>query len=479
MLKIIKTLKDHIFFFLSVFVLLSLYIQTFYFNLPIYYDSGVFAYVGSAINLGKLPYIDAWDHKGLWIYFFNAFSLKLFGGNFFGIYLIEFSLLLCVLAYIYKSEIILSNKNKVTVSIILFILSYALFFEGGNLPETIFLPWQLLFYYFTYKYLSRGNVNLNIVLFFGAIAFTLGTFIRPNNIFGVCFLLFILFLTNNNKLIFSIKLILALLLSFIPFFLYIYNNNILQALIENYINYNIHYSSMTLGNRFFNLILFSSMVILSPLFLSLIYNIVRNYKFIVFSKILLIFSLVALVDFFSQIISGRVGIGYLHYIINILSSFFIINLALDGKLIKDKLIYILISICIIFSLIFNFRSYYVFYSDVKSAYSLISNIKKYSSQSDTIYVSWADSWIYVASQRLCFTKYFYPVPLLHKSYITGENRLNVLINDYYKNKPTLLIDWKNNLFDHRYSVSEFNDILIKDYYLISSENNFKIYKKYD
>lgn len=53
-------------------------------------DSGVFLYIGRGILLGKLPYLDFWDHKGPLIYYINALGLFFSANSYWGIWLVEF-----------------------------------------------------------------------------------------------------------------------------------------------------------------------------------------------------------------------------------------------------------------------------------------------------------------------------------------------------------------------------------------------------
>ena len=53
-------------------------------------DNGVFLYGGQQILLGKIPYLDFWDHKGPLIHYINALGLYLGNGYRWGVWGIEF-----------------------------------------------------------------------------------------------------------------------------------------------------------------------------------------------------------------------------------------------------------------------------------------------------------------------------------------------------------------------------------------------------
>ena len=52
-------------------------------------DSSVFLYVGNMMLNGKFPYVDAFDHKGILLYFIQYIGLKFSGGSQTGVWLIE------------------------------------------------------------------------------------------------------------------------------------------------------------------------------------------------------------------------------------------------------------------------------------------------------------------------------------------------------------------------------------------------------
>lgn len=99
-------------------------------------DANVFAYIGRILVDGGIPYVNAWDHKGISIYFINAFGYLVFGlKSMTGIRILE--LLLIFLAFM-RFFAQLKRKTPVIVVFIagtfgLFTLKY--FFDGGNLTE--------------------------------------------------------------------------------------------------------------------------------------------------------------------------------------------------------------------------------------------------------------------------------------------------------------------------------------------------------
>ncbi len=84
----------------SMFMLL-LFAYPFLF-LPFWADQAIFAYIGSIINHGSMPYVDAWDLKPPIIYYLYAFGLKVFGQSMFGIRMFDFFYILSTMFAVFK-----------------------------------------------------------------------------------------------------------------------------------------------------------------------------------------------------------------------------------------------------------------------------------------------------------------------------------------------------------------------------------------
>jgi len=99
-------------------------------------DANVFAYIGRVLVDEGVPYIDAWDHKGIFIYLINALGYLVFGlKSMTGIRILELILILMAFLRFFTQ---MRKKKPVLVVFIagafgLFTLKY--FFDGGNLTE--------------------------------------------------------------------------------------------------------------------------------------------------------------------------------------------------------------------------------------------------------------------------------------------------------------------------------------------------------
>jgi hypothetical protein len=470
----------------------SIYAQPIIFNYPIYYDSGVFSYVGSIINDGRLPYLDVWDHKGLWIYFQNAFGLIIGFNNIRGVYILECFILIISVFSSYR--LICHSKgismDRAVIFFVGLIGSYALLFEGGNHPETNVFPWQLIFYVTALIWLIDDikSRKLTLILsFVSATAIVAALFTRPNNGFGIMLLSAFLFI--NGGALFR-KYITLFIITFLAFFsLYIINKGIYNEMLNNYYNYNVYYSKIynllysneSILFKIKNSLLYILIIFLSPMGLLLLYRVKKIRSF--FSekyKNISIFLFVLVVDVLSQMISGRAGPGYLHYAIIVLPSIFVLCLIFCTLNVPDYSNLckrFVVTYTIILILAFNYSAYSREYHLAGIKDQMVTAVQKLSKPEDKIFVSWADAWIYVSANRYSFTRFIYPNPVSHSEF-DGKDRLAIVKSDYLNSPPKLVVDWKNFLFADgfsNYNISFLREKFSTDYSVFESNDFYTIY----
>lgn len=144
-------------------------------------DSGIFQYMGYAILQGKIPYTDFFDHKGLFLYFFNALGLLI--NKSWGIMLLQILYMALVLGVWYKGLIMVKNQlvRLAIIPIALVCLYHC--YSCGNITE----DWSLLFIsyplmrYIRNTELNRSNFSNTDLISIG-ICTGIITMIRVNNV---------------------------------------------------------------------------------------------------------------------------------------------------------------------------------------------------------------------------------------------------------------------------------------------------------
>lgn len=98
-------------------------------------DASVYAYMGTLLFDGKIPYIDGWDHKGISLYLINALGYLIGFKNYIGIRILEILLILFSFLSIYKTLAHHYSKKVAFMAVVAGLLSLKYFFDGGNLTE--------------------------------------------------------------------------------------------------------------------------------------------------------------------------------------------------------------------------------------------------------------------------------------------------------------------------------------------------------
>lgn len=119
-------------------------------------DSGLFAYIGSAIVKGQVPYLDMWDHKPPVAFYLNALAVLLFGQTpwaiwWFNLIWITFS----VIAFLFVIRKMMGWLAAFSSSLVflLAVMNPAIF-QGGNLTEIYGLLFQVLVVGTAYHFLT-------------------------------------------------------------------------------------------------------------------------------------------------------------------------------------------------------------------------------------------------------------------------------------------------------------------------------------
>ena len=129
-------------------------------TLPTQTDSSVFLYIGKQMHMGKIPYIDLFDHKGPALYFIQYLGYTIWPGSVAGgvwiLELISFFLLSLVMLKIagFASE----DRRNAYLAIILILLVCAFkLYQGGNYTEEHALLWITLSAYIFFSFFRTGS----------------------------------------------------------------------------------------------------------------------------------------------------------------------------------------------------------------------------------------------------------------------------------------------------------------------------------
>lgn len=125
------------------------------------HDAGIFAYIGYAMQNGRVLYTQAWENKGPLLYLINMIGVSI--DYFHGLYFIEFTAMIVSIIFAYKTALIIANNNRwvAVFSSVFAMLLLVVTLQGGNLSEEYAIPFLCTALYFVTKYFYN-NYHLRI-----------------------------------------------------------------------------------------------------------------------------------------------------------------------------------------------------------------------------------------------------------------------------------------------------------------------------
>ncbi len=211
-------------------------------------DSAVFISIGRMMHLGRIPYRDIFDHKGIVLYFIEY--LGTFAGGYTGVYLIELAGMFATVIFIYKAAA-LSCRNETVCLLTSFFSVYMLgsrMYEGANLSEEYALPCIAFSSYVFLLYLRTGQCRF-FDFFFVGLTFTAVLLLRVNMVAPWAFYVpyFLVILLKDRKYS-DLKTMVAgfacgMIVLFIPVMVYFHVTSSFRAMWETYVLFNLMYVS--------------------------------------------------------------------------------------------------------------------------------------------------------------------------------------------------------------------------------------------
>lgn len=201
-------------------------------------DSSIFLYVARMLNIGDVPYLNVFDHKGPLIYFIDSLGLQISEKSFLGIWILD---CLVYLAALYVAFIMSHRYVKLISSLVmtlLFASIYHLVACGGNMPEMYIILFALIAYSICLKGGDGWNSFYCIVMgaCIGAI------FMLKFNMISVLCPITVCWFRSQNKSKNLFFLILGFTIVILPIVFYLLVNDALLSFWDIYFIYNKQYS---------------------------------------------------------------------------------------------------------------------------------------------------------------------------------------------------------------------------------------------
>jgi len=140
-------------------------------------DSSVFRYTALVMMNGGAPYVDAFDHKGPLIFFYNYIGALLSYDH--GIWLIELVSMVVTVYFMYHTALLMMRKSMAMLCVTLAGTSLSWYMERGNFTEEYALPFIALAMFIFMDYFLNTRLNLERLFLLG-ISMGAVCLLRPN-----------------------------------------------------------------------------------------------------------------------------------------------------------------------------------------------------------------------------------------------------------------------------------------------------------
>lgn len=209
-------------------------------------DSSVFQYVARVILSGGMPYKDTFDHKGPLIYLINVFGMKI--AQWRGVWVFEFFAILITFYFMYKIAHLHVGRRMSLLLLIIGSSPLFSYFEGGNLAEEYAMPFIAGSLYIFADYFLNSRVNA-VRLALCGLSFAAILLLRPN----MCAVWLVMCMgvlvqcvwKKRQKALLPFMLYFALgaFALLVPVVLWLAANGALKACVDDYILFNMQYST--------------------------------------------------------------------------------------------------------------------------------------------------------------------------------------------------------------------------------------------
>ena len=464
------------FFLVLGIILIAFFSSSLFYDFPlgnqeIGADSSAFIYIGRGMHNGKIPYKDMFDHKGIYLYFFEYIGT--FVSGIMGVYLVELITLFVASFYIYKTTEFIT-KNKVvqlftTICIVCFMGKEV--YDGGNLTEIYALPCIAYSNYIFLKYLKSDECKF-VEFFITGITFSIVLLLRLNMVgFWVFYVFyFLISLLIEKKSVVLIKMIISftsgVITGLIPALLYFFFTKSFVDMWNSYILFNFKYTS-ELGGIKTNLQV--AKMFIEFFFIPFVCMVVAFFKNIKIRYHRINF-VTFFVTLFFVVISGR---QFPHYGI-ILLPFFAIPLSWAIEVFRSvsfnfndrKKMVLTAGILLTVLIIVLFMPLSI---PTNEKNDMIIFLEKKTKPEDDVLMLGFDMRIYIVAERYTKQRFFYQLPIV----LTNPSFLEEFLQSMELNLPDCIIvsEYFKNFLNNDNKFSSLKKILENHYQVVEFKND--------
>ena len=221
---------------------------------PYYYggDSAQFLTIGKAWSLGKIPYIEMFDHKGPFIFWINMLGFLISNGQKYGVAVLQVVFFnFTILAFYCISQNFYKSRIYGIIVVLVTLLAMKNNYIDGNTVEEYCLPFISWSTYGIIRYWKQKNDEMHDIrwAFLYGVTFGICFLTRITNVLPICMGIFFIFLQLLNKrqyrnlLLNIVAGLCGLSICILPFLIYFWQKNALYDCIYGTLLYNFEYAA--------------------------------------------------------------------------------------------------------------------------------------------------------------------------------------------------------------------------------------------
>ena len=201
-----------------------------------YSDAATFVIMGKALAEGKIPYIEVFDHKGLYI-FYTTF---LYGylGKFWIFIFMTICMTVSLVFLIFALKELEVNDRTIIVGALFFLALYIFFAQFPGDADLVLMAGALMFYFYARGYKRNSDKDHLIACLLAGVSAGFALNMRPSDaMLGFAFMVFYIVKRIKEKKI-GIMLrdgalcVLALIITVLPAYIHAYSANFLREMVD-------------------------------------------------------------------------------------------------------------------------------------------------------------------------------------------------------------------------------------------------------
>ena len=201
-----------------------------------YSDAATFVIMGKSLGEGKIPYVEVFDHKGLYI-FYTTF-LYAFLGKFWIFIFMSICMTVSLVFLVFALKELEMNNRTIAFGALFFIALYVFFAQFPGDADLVLMAGAMMFYFYIRGYKRNNDKDHLIACLLAGVSAGFALNMRPSDaMLGFAFMVFYLVKRIMDKKIGimfrdAALCLLALVITVLPAYIHAYSGNFLNEMVD-------------------------------------------------------------------------------------------------------------------------------------------------------------------------------------------------------------------------------------------------------